>query len=197
MKEVKLTQSSIYYQDLSSLSKLDNKKLKIDCIVFYETYEGKFGYDKDIEVPDDQQVGWLSDHIRHYFDLHYKKSLSQCLPNTVLINEPNEGTATYNDCHFWLQDANGKIIDPTPSAKKGKLHYKQFGTKKSKEIYKVWNERLKHFGKKTIREDFLEPVDRCCQFNVYARWYNNKKLKVCIGSLGFERPNGKIFWEFG
>ena len=112
-------------------------------------------------------------------------------------NEPNEGNATYNDCHFWLQDANGKIIDPTPSAKKGKLHYKQFGTKKSKEIYKVWNERLKHFGKKTIREDFLEPVDRCCQFNVYARWYNNKKLKVCIGSLGFERPNGKIFWEFG
>ena len=85
MKEVKLTQSSIYYQDLSSLSKLDNKKLKIDCIVFYETYEGKFGYDKDIEVPDDQQVGWLSDHIRHYFDLHYKKSLSQCLPKDEII----------------------------------------------------------------------------------------------------------------
>lgn len=102
MKEVKLTQSSIYYQDLSSLSKLDNKKLKIDCIVFYETYEGKFGYDKDIEVPDDQQVGWLSDHIRHYFDLHYKKSLSQCLPNTVLINEPNEGTIMRS--HVNLED---------------------------------------------------------------------------------------------
>ena len=113
-------------------------------------------------------------------------------------NEPNEGTATYNDCHFWLQDANGKIIDPTPSAKKGKLHYKQFGTKKSKEIYKVWNERLKTRGKTRTRNEFYnEPLDRCCQFNVYAYWYHHKELKVCIGSLGFERPNGKIFWEFG
>jgi len=111
--------------------------------------------------------------------------------------EPNEAAAGYNDCHFWLQDSNGKIIDPTPAAKKGKKHYKQFGAKKSKEIYKVWNERLNYFGKKNVRKDFLEPLDRCCQFNVYARWYNNKKLKVCIGSLGFERNNGKIFWEFG
>tara|TARA_R110002126_G_scaffold257486_1_gene400475 strand:- start:255 stop:611 length:357 start_codon:yes stop_codon:yes gene_type:complete len=113
-------------------------------------------------------------------------------------NAPNEATANYNDCHFWLQDSNGKIIDPTPPANEGTLHYKQFGKKKSNEIYKIWNTRLKARGKKRTRNEFYnEPLDRCCQFNVYAYWYHHKELKVCIGSLGFETKKGQIYWEFG
>jgi|TARA_E500000318_G_C3552454_1_gene209504 hypothetical protein len=103
MKEVKLTKTSIFHQDLSSLSKLDNKKLKIDCIVFHETYEGEFGYDKDIEIPNDQQVDWLSDHMRHHFDFHYNRALQQCLPHTLLINDPNEGTVLRSH-NLYLQD---------------------------------------------------------------------------------------------
>ena len=111
---------------------------------------------------------------------------------------PNEDTAHYNDCHFWLEDADGKIIDPTPPAYEGKRHYKKFSLGKQKEIYKIWNTRLKARGKKRTRNEFYnEPLDRCCQLNVYAYWYHHKELKVCIGSLGFETKKGQIFWEFG
>ena len=81
---------------------------------------------------------------------------------------------------------------------KGKKNYKKFSLNKQKEIYKVWEMRLKARGKKRTRNEFYnEPLDRCCQFNVYAYWYHHKKLKIVIGSLGFTKPNGKIFWEFG
>tara|TARA_R110000751_G_scaffold206514_1_gene310559 strand:+ start:390 stop:794 length:405 start_codon:yes stop_codon:yes gene_type:complete len=111
---------------------------------------------------------------------------------------PNEDTAHYGDCHFWLETDKGHIIDPTPAAMKGKKNYKKFSLNKQKEIYKVWEMRLKARGKKRTRNEFYnEPLDRCCQFNVYAYWYHHKKLKIIIGSLGFTQPNGKIFWEFG
>lgn len=112
--------------------------------------------------------------------------------------KPNEDTAHYGDCHFWLEDDEGNIIDPTPSAMSGKKNYKKFKLSKQKEIYKVWQIRLNLQNKRAIKNKFYtNPQPRCCQFNVYAHWRNHKKLKVIIGSLGFTQPNGKIFWEFG
>jgi len=123
--------------------------------------------------------------------------MERFLSSQGIGNAPNEAGSNYNDCHFWLEDADGKIIDPTPPAKEGERRYKKFSLRKQKELYKIWNMRLKARGKANIRKEFSKPLDRCCQFNVYAYWYCHKELKVCIGSLGFKRKGKKIFWEFG
>ena len=103
------------------------------------------------------------------------------------------------DLHVWLEDNEGNIIDRTPAAYEGKIHYKAFSRKEQTRIF------ITMLNDGTIEKDnfileFLaeNPQARNCINNCYAyKMKTNKKLKLVIGSAGFQLDNKRIFWEFG
>ncbi len=112
--------------------------------------------------------------------------------------EPQNGKGVgTGDLHFWLEDKEGNIIDPTPPAYSGmKIHYRVFQHDKKK-FFDYWWGEWKKMPKAQKEQLYKNPVARRCMFNVFAYWKKHKDCKICIGSQGFEFEAGKIFWEFG
>jgi hypothetical protein len=123
-----------------------------------------------------------------------------------------------HDCHVWLEDENGKIIDPTPKAYPLKMEYRPFDKTEQVRIWNSISKDIRALGKeerKVLKKElYKKPQDRCCGYNVFAYWAKNKHLKIVIGSAGFHLPavvahnhsdkgtnvfftTHQIFWEFG
>jgi hypothetical protein len=121
--------------------------------------------------------------------------------------------------HMWLEDANGKIIDP---------HFREYdglckmsNTDGRKKVYHKWTEAQQKEKLKNLIPDILavikanckqneipmremmailayRPSFRCCPMNAWSLKSVMPELKVCIGNMGFrskEDPN-KIWWEY-
>ena len=124
------------------------------------------------------------------------------MKNGIGVN-PSEGghDKDMNDCHVWLEDENGKIIDPTPPAYPYKMEYKPFDKTEQIRIWNQYKTKIVSFGKdgrRAMKKQFYEnPRSRCCGYNVFAYWSHNKHLKIVVGSAGFHIGKDTIFWEFG
>ena len=118
-------------------------------------------------------------------------------PRTDIHNIHNNNGSW--DLHVWLEDDEGNIIDRTPSEYQGKIHYKPFSKKEQTRIF------ITMLNDGTIKKqkfilEFLSanPQERNCVNNSYAyKMITNKKLKLVIGSAGFQFDNNRIFWAFG
>jgi hypothetical protein len=110
----------------------------------------------------------------------------------------SNGAMNMSDCHFWLVDKEGNIIDPTPPEYDRKRHYKPF--KYNQKIYFKfwWNQYKKHPRKQYMLDNYYENPEKCkCMYNVFVYWKKHKDCKIVVGSLGYELNRGSIFWEFG
>ena len=145
------------------------------------------------------------------FELLNRGKCIDMLLNMGLGVKPSNGdNKSPSDCHFWLEKTyktkrkgktkqRTKIIDPTPPAYEGKRYYKPFKQENQDRILKYYNDKIKNLTKEEkeniIKTLYKNPIKRMCGWNTYAYWsyHKNKNLKIVIGSLGFQLPNGKVF----
>ena len=111
------------------------------------------------------------------------------------------GDKHMNDCHVWLEDDKGNIIDPTPPAYDFPIVYKPFDKKQQVRVWGQYQAKIKGKGKqgRTLmkKTHYEKPRHRQCGYNVFAYWSHNKHLKIVVGSAGFKFNKHTIFWEFG
>ena len=115
---------------------------------------------------------------------------------------PQDTPRNNHDLHFWLEDKDGNIIDPTPvvNNRTQKRHYRpfKFGQKAVLKYYMKRYNKQKKEDKKVITDFLYEfPQDRNCASNCIAYWLKHKDCKIVVGSMGFELSKGRVFWEFG
>ena len=121
------------------------------------------------------------------------------------------------DIHMWCEQKNetGKIIkndydtNTFVSMKKtDKIIYKSLTTKENniawKMIYKrIIKPRLDQMAKLSSEEKnycikyFIENNGNCIMRSYFLALNSDGKLKIKIGSLGFQQKDGSIFWEYG
>ena len=132
--------------------------------------------------------------------LQYNQCLS-LLKNGVGV-EPKE-TIESGDFHIWLEDDDGKIIDPTPPPYSffPKLEYKKWSMSNQKKVWSKYQQIIKNMTKTqriSMKKNlYKNPQIRQCPYNVYAYWCYHKHLKIVVGSCGYYIDNNTIFWEFG
>ncbi len=130
----------------------------------------------------------------------YKQCLS-LLKNGVGV-EPKE-TIESGDFHIWLEDDDGKIIDPTPPPYSffPKLEYKKWSMSNQKKVWSKYQHIIKNMTKTqriSMKKNlYKNPKIRQCPYNVYSYWCYNKHFKIVVGSCGYYIDNNTIFWEFG
>jgi len=112
------------------------------------------------------------------------------------------------DAHCWVV-RNGKIIDPWFSYYDGvcafrgcttERKYKK-GPKKLKDfcLRQFDNECQKNGGisfEQAVQQGRVMFGDNCCFSNAIKEIQTNGG-ELVVGSMGFVRPNGSVFWEYG
>ena len=110
----------------------------------------------------------------------------------------NKSLILDGDYHCWLVNRDGNIIDPTPPAMKGKRYYKEWSVDEQRDAWKHVQKKIQHKYKTSKIDYYKNPQHRECPYNVVAYYKKHKKeVIIKIGSMGFQRHDGKVFWEFG
>ena len=130
------------------------------------------------------------------------ETIKRLLNNGVGVNPSKGGfDKDMNDCHVWLEDEDGNIIDPTPPAYPYPMEYKPFDKTQQVRVWGQYQSKIKALGKEgrsAIKKQlYQKPAHRQCGYNVFAYWSKNKHLKIVVGSAGFHIDTHTIFWEFG
>lgn len=104
MQEITFSKSAVYFDYLSKNSLVDNKDLRANALIFNEFCESKDRdpYFKDMKLPFDQQISWLSDHIRDYMlrdDKMYLEHIKN-VDHRLIFHEQGEGSIMRNHLNY-------------------------------------------------------------------------------------------------
>ena len=115
------------------------------------------------------------------------------------------------DIHVWIEH-NGKIVDPEmPSYARvrdirglvDKQRYEENTTLREtimptvKKHLKAYKTLSKWSTEQVLRDFYNEPKNNMCHVNAYAYKCHHPDSRIVIGKMGWERPDGTVFWEFG
>lgn len=137
---------------------------------------------------------------------------SDQMPPTKYPSYNMEYGKDLHNCHFWCEDDNGNIHDPSPIEDAfpfPRWYRKWRNQEEAMQLYMgaVW-ENLAQKNKRTVSEvkqDVRLEVrmglhkyeGRKCGTNAYMFSLLNPKYKVVIGSFGWEAPTGDVMLNWG
>ena len=135
-------------------------------------------------------------------DTYYKlQETTNTTMNTTIMNAAYDNDY---DIHFWIYDSITKsIIDPyfeeydfvkmvRNLTDKQRYEEIEYQSKKYMEYFLRVLPRIKH------HKNNLPSGYGRCWFNAWrVKQQDNKRYRLCIGKMGWEKKTGGVWWEFG
>lgn len=99
MKEINLTKSSIYIDNLKQSSFIKNRNIKrhvLSQFKYNTDILSNLNYYKDVTITLNTDMCWVMDHMADYFHLYYKQTLIPIGNILGLLHNQHEGTLLRN-----------------------------------------------------------------------------------------------------
>jgi len=125
------------------------------------------------------------------------------------------GVVEGNDYHIWIENNEGEVVYDPPMEKSGfyETICKIRDCDIKKPYYYEWSNQKKHLDEQYVdemineniyhsdlNEFYKRPQPRYCRSNAIGYYINQTSqdnLRIVIGSFGWEKRDGTIWWEFG
>ncbi len=122
-----------------------------------------------------------------------------------------EGGKDAGDYHIWVEDKHGKVVFD-PVFEEYRFICKIRNANINKPVRVAWNNQAKWLDDKNWSQQANDNAFRCiisnmfeqpryqhCRSNAIAYMVNRGKEgdRVVIGSAGWKKGNGEVWWEFG